>query len=54
MDPVKFADYHLWANDRVRVKLMELIEDEYSRDSRAHIPQEPDNELPEDDGQRGS
>ena len=32
MDPVKFADYHLWANDRVRGKLMELTEDEYCRD----------------------
>jgi len=32
VDPVKFADYHLWANDRVRGKLMELTEDEYCRD----------------------
>ena len=32
MNPIKFADYHLWANDRVREKLMELTEDEYSRD----------------------
>ena len=32
MDPIKFADYHLWANDRVRGKLMELTEDEYCRD----------------------
>lgn len=31
MDPMKFADYHLWANDRVRGKLMELTEGEYSR-----------------------
>ena len=32
VDPIKFADYHLWANDRVRGKLMELTEDEYCRD----------------------
>lgn len=32
MDPIKFADYHLWANNRVRGKLMELTEDEYSED----------------------
>ncbi len=32
MDPVKFADYHLWANNRVRGKLMELTEDEYCKD----------------------
>ena len=32
MDPIKFADYHLWANNRVRGKLMELTEDEYCRE----------------------
>jgi len=32
VDPIKFADYHLWANDRVRGKLVELTEDEYCRD----------------------
>ncbi len=32
MDPVKFADYLLWANDRVRGQLLELTEDEYCRD----------------------
>jgi len=32
VNPIKFADYHLWANDRVRGKLMELTEDEYCRD----------------------
>ncbi len=32
MDPVKFADYHLWANNRVRGKLMELTENEYCKD----------------------
>ena len=32
MNPVKFADYHLWANNRVRGKLMELTEDEYCKD----------------------
>ena len=29
MNPIKFADYHLWANERVRGKLLELTEDEY-------------------------
>ena len=32
VDPIMFADYHLWANNRVRGKLMELTEDEYSED----------------------
>jgi uncharacterized damage-inducible protein DinB len=32
VDPVKFADYHLWANNRVRGKLMELTENEYCKD----------------------
>jgi len=32
VDPVKFADYHLWANDRVRGKLLELTEDEYCKE----------------------
>jgi len=32
VDPVKFADYHLWANNRVRGKLLDLTEDEYCRD----------------------
>jgi len=32
VDPIKFADYHLWANDRVRGKLVELTEAEYCRD----------------------
>ena len=32
MDPIKFADYHLWANNRVRGKLLKLTEDEYCKD----------------------
>jgi len=32
VDPVKFADYPLWANNRVRGKLLDLTEDEYCRD----------------------
>ena len=32
MDQEKFADYHVWANDRGRGKLLELTEDEYCRD----------------------
>jgi len=32
VDPIKFANYHLWANNRVRGNLMELSEEEYCRD----------------------
>jgi len=32
MDPEKFADYHFWANDRVRGKLLGLTDEEYCRD----------------------
>ena len=32
MNPEKFADYNLWANDRVRGKLLELTEEEYCKD----------------------
>ena len=32
VNPIKFADYHLWANDRVRGILMELTAEEYCRD----------------------
>jgi uncharacterized damage-inducible protein DinB len=32
MDLVKLADYHLWANDRVRSILKDLSQDEYEKD----------------------
>ncbi len=32
MDLVKLADYHLWANDRVRGIIKNLSQDEYEKD----------------------
>ena len=32
MNLVKLADYHMWANNRVRNKLLELGEEEYARE----------------------
>ena len=32
MNLAKLADYHLWANNRVRKKLLELSEEEYARE----------------------